>query len=400
MEAEKNVQLEVGLDEEQRPNRVRQRRISSPIVTYALLAVIFIIYAAMLYVGHGQVDRVALQFGDKENPLIWQGQWWRLITAIFLHGSLVHVSVNGLSLYWLGNQMERLYGARRYFLLFLFSGICGNLFSFLLQPAPSLGASGALFGLVGAGLVFPLRYPKLLSAKARKTILSQLVAITVLNLAISFAPGIDLWAHVGGLCGGGFLALFLMPSLLDNRPKSLIRERSLTFLTVVGCGLCLVAAALQWRVAMHERVPEALITYATDSQDPWWSFQAPATWKPHPSADRTTFVLVGPEGARFYLSNLIGISQMKALPMLWPNALPAHNVTVAGKPAWYATILHGAYQQDICLIRPYPKTFLRCVLVAPTKSYGKAHKTFLQVLQTFHFFHPPRTSNERKSPLP
>src|SRR5581483_6443175 len=105
---------------------------------------------------------------------------------------------NSLFLYCFGAQIETLYGWRKYLIIYLVAGVAGNLFSFLLSPGPSLGASGALFGLVGAGIVFPLRFRSLVPARARAEILRQLLTVVVVNLMIGFMPGshIDNWAHL------------------------------------------------------------------------------------------------------------------------------------------------------------------------------------------------------------
>jgi len=360
-----------------------------PWVTYALLVVIIAVYIAMLVVGHGNVDRVALLFGDKENDLIRQGQWWRLVTAIFLHGSWVHIGVNGFSLYWLGNQMERLYGRRRFFVLFIFSGICGNLLSFLKQPAPSLGASGALFGLIGAGIVFPIRYPKLISPKARKTILTQLIWITVLNLALSLAPGIDLWAHVGGLIGGGFLALFLMPALLDPRPVNLWRERALSVIALGMVMLCLLSAGLEWSVASKLSRQEILMTYAPSSQNPWWSFKVPRGWRPIALPQGTGVVLVSPQGEQLTVAERIGASPVQDFIALWPRGVQPQRGQVAGKPAWFAQLQSGNTHFDVCVVQPYTTAFVRLVLAAPSTMASKAQSDFLQILHTVEFHHQP-----------
>lgn len=362
---------------------------ATPWVTYTLLAVIIAVYIAMLVVGHGNVDRVALLFGDKEDDLIRQGQWWRLVTAIFLHGSWVHIGVNGLSLYWLGNQMERLYGRRRFFVLFIFSGICGNLLSFLKQPAPSLGASGALFGLIGAGIVFPIRYPKLISPKVRKAILTQLIWITVLNLALSLAPGIDLWAHVGGLIGGGFLALFLMPALLDPRPVNLWRERALSLITLGTVLLCLSSAGLEWRVAVKLPQQETQMTYAPSSQNPWWSLKVPKSWRPIALPQGAGVVLVSPQGEQLTVAERIGASPVQDFIALWPQGVQPQRGEVAGKPAWFAQLQSGNAHFDVCVVQPYTTSFVRLVLMAPSAMAPKAHNDFLQILKTMEFHHPP-----------
>ena len=144
---------------------------SKPIVTYSLLAIIWGVFFAMSAVSHWHIssfpDQVCDLFGDKQNSRIITGghlvQWWRFITPIFLHGGLLHICVNSFSLYIIGKQLEPFYGSRRYFLIFMAAGIAGVLASFRFSQNPSLGASGALFGLVGAGIVFPIRFRSLIA---------------------------------------------------------------------------------------------------------------------------------------------------------------------------------------------------------------------------------------------
>ena len=129
---------------------------------------------------------MAYLFGDKENDLIRAGQWWRLITPIFLHGGWGHLIANGLTLLMLGIPMERIYGPRKFFLIYMLAGITGNLFSFWFSTVPSLGASGALYGLMGAGLVFPLRFKERIDPRARKEILTQLGRAAIINIGNQF----------------------------------------------------------------------------------------------------------------------------------------------------------------------------------------------------------------------
>jgi len=108
----------------------------APVITYGLLVLITAIFVAMLIAGHGDVSTVALQFGAKQNALIRAGQYWRLVTPIFLHGNWVHLLVNGFSLLRLGAPMEQIYGRKKYLALFLFAGITGNVLSFELSALP------------------------------------------------------------------------------------------------------------------------------------------------------------------------------------------------------------------------------------------------------------------------
>jgi rhomboid protease GluP len=178
---------------------------SRPIVTYSLMALnigIFILQAA------GQAlfgfDLVA-ELGMKINELILQGQFWRLFTPMFLHGNILHIGFNMYALYIFGPGLERFYGHGRFGLLFLLSGIAGNVFSFMFSASPSLGSSTAIFGLLGAEGVFLYRNQKVLGGVARRA-LNNLIMIAIINLIIGLSPGIDNWGHLGGLLGGTIFA--------------------------------------------------------------------------------------------------------------------------------------------------------------------------------------------------
>ena len=110
-------------DEDQEPQRTPSQ---TPYVTYGMLGLIALIFALMYHFGGGDVSSVSLEFGAKDNELIRQGQWWRLVTPIFLHGNFVHLLVNSLSLWQLGGSLERIYGSRKFFLIYMGAGIAGN----------------------------------------------------------------------------------------------------------------------------------------------------------------------------------------------------------------------------------------------------------------------------------
>jgi membrane associated rhomboid family serine protease len=265
---------------EARRARRRSEREENPVpfVTYILLAIIIVLFYGMWLAGKGNPSLVARQFGSKENALIFEGQIWRLVTPIFLHGNLTHLLTNAISLYWFGTQLERFYGWRKFLLIYLFAGIVGNVVS-LLNPAPSLGASGALFGLIGAGLIFPLRFRALIPEKARNYILSQLLLITAINLGLGFSiPHVDNWAHMGGLVGGAFIALFLIPDGLEEKPPARIWNRILT--VVVTGSLLLVgwSAYAQWRWKEDFASPP-LREFGSERTNPWWSVRVPQRWR-------------------------------------------------------------------------------------------------------------------------
>jgi rhomboid protease GluP len=116
------------------------------------------------------------------------------------------------ALYVLGPGLERYFGHTRFLILYFLSGFAGNVASFMLSAAPSVGASTAIFGLIGAEAVFVYQNQKLFAGRARQ-ILQQIIMIAVINLLIGLSPGIDNWGHIGGLVGGTLFSWFGGPVL-------------------------------------------------------------------------------------------------------------------------------------------------------------------------------------------
>jgi membrane associated rhomboid family serine protease len=148
-------------------------------------------------IGYGiYPDGTAIGVGD--------GEWWRLITSTFLHGSLIHLGMNMLMLWWIGSPIEQAIGRGRFVMLYLVSGLAGSAGALVLtQPNRfTVGASGAIFGLLGAALVFERQRNYVLGGSA--------LSIIVLNLVLTFAvPNISIGGHVGGLAGGALAGLAL-----------------------------------------------------------------------------------------------------------------------------------------------------------------------------------------------
>jgi len=164
---------------------------------------------------------VLIAFGAKVNLLIAAGQFWRLVTANFLHVSLLHLAFNSYALWQLGPEVERLYGPRRFLVIYLLTGVFGATASYAWGGALSAGASGAIFGLVGVLLAYFLRHRALFGQRGR-AYLSNMLFIVVINLFIGFSsPGIDNWGHIGGLISGFLLGYGLVPHYaLRGDPQS------------------------------------------------------------------------------------------------------------------------------------------------------------------------------------
>jgi rhomboid protease GluP len=185
--------------------------VSKPYVTYTLIAVTVAIYLLQVLTQRFYGIDLPAQLGFKYGPAIRAGQLWRLVTPLFLHGSVLHIGFNMYALYAFGRGMESRFGRSRFLALYFLSGFAGNVISFVLTPEPSLGASTAIFGLLAAEGVFLYQNRAILRNQARSAI-SNLVYMAALNLLIGFSVnGVDNWGHIGGMLGGLLFAWFGAP---------------------------------------------------------------------------------------------------------------------------------------------------------------------------------------------
>ncbi|MGN1378943.1 MAG: rhomboid family intramembrane serine protease [Bacilli bacterium] len=169
-------------------------------VTYILMGLCFLMYLVTLIMG--ETNATYLVLGANYAPLVKNGQLFRLITYAFLHGGIIHLLVNMYSLFIVGRQVENNFGKIRLLIIYFISALTGGLLSALFSDSISIGASGAIFGLLGALLYFGLQFRLYLT----DALVSKIIPIIVLNLIIGFTvTGIDNACHIGGLIGG-FLA--------------------------------------------------------------------------------------------------------------------------------------------------------------------------------------------------
>lgn len=189
---------------------------AKPFCTYALMVLTIGVYLLQMagpylvqLTGFNQLgsDPVTA-LGLKVNDLIRQGQVWRLITPLFLHGSLLHIGFNMYALFLFGRGLESRLGHGRFLLLYFLGGFAGNVFSFLLTAANSLGASTAVFGLLAAEGAFLLQNRKILGPRAGRS-LANLLYMAAINLFLGFTvSGVDNFGHIGGMLGGLIFAWF------------------------------------------------------------------------------------------------------------------------------------------------------------------------------------------------
>ncbi|MDA0204021.1 MAG: rhomboid family intramembrane serine protease [Acidobacteria bacterium] len=206
--------------------------------TVILLAINFGLFIAMLLLnnklggdGSWTIGGQVLQaFGAKSRiQIVVYGEWWRLITAGFLHGSVLHILMNSWVLFDLGAQTERVFGTARYLVIYLLSSVGGFYLSYLMSYSPSVGSSAALAGLIGAMMAFAKR--------TNQSIIWSFYLRWVLILAVFglLIPGIDNYAHLGGLIAG-FLIGWVAASSQVNREIESLWKTAATVCCLVATG--------------------------------------------------------------------------------------------------------------------------------------------------------------------
>jgi rhomboid protease GluP len=195
---------------------------------------------------------LAVELGAKANDAIRAGQLWRFFTPMLLHGSILHIGFNMYALMAFGAGLERRYGHVRFLLLYILSGFAGTVFSFLFSSAYSIGASGAIFGLVAAEGIFLFQNRKLFGTRVRQA-LNNVIFVVAINLFLGLQPGIDNWGHLGGLMGGLIFAWFAGPrwevqGISPNLQVVDLREPRdiITAVAVVTIIFCTLAAIGMW----------------------------------------------------------------------------------------------------------------------------------------------------------
>jgi membrane associated rhomboid family serine protease len=182
-----------------------------------------------------------IAYGAKDNSLMLQGQYWRFIMPIFLHANALHIGLNMFNLVVLGVFLERLYGHLRFLLIYLLTGVIGVIASFYFAPQEiSVGASGAIFGLVGAYSIFVLVHRRAFPYGGIPALLWLLIIVT-LNLSIGFfVSNVDNYAHLGGLLSGCLLGWGFTPLYQSSADNVLVdkhtfkRRWPLAILTISG----------------------------------------------------------------------------------------------------------------------------------------------------------------------
>ncbi len=202
-----------------------------PIVTYIIMAICIVLFIMMeVFSGGSTNGSTLLKYGANLDVLVKEGEYYRLFTCMFLHIGIMHLACNMYSLYVVGREVESLFGKIKYIIIYVLSGIFGSIMSIAFtHNTISAGASGAIFGLLGALLYFGIHYRTYLGDAIKRSV----IPIIVINLLIGFfSEGIDLAAQIGGLVGGVLVAM--MVGIPDkSKTKDIINGTILTIIYLI-----------------------------------------------------------------------------------------------------------------------------------------------------------------------
>lgn len=196
-----NVDFKELMEKKQKENSILIKT-NKVRLTYALIFVNVAVWLLIkLYANIKGLDEGGLLtvFGAKENTLIMSGEYWRFLTPVFLHNGPMHLLLNSYSLFIIGTTVEKLLGRARFSFIYFIAGLMGSIASFMFSVYPGVGASGAIFGLMGALVYYGIEHPALF----RRSFGKSIILMIVINIAYGFSvTGIDNFAHIGGLIGG------------------------------------------------------------------------------------------------------------------------------------------------------------------------------------------------------
>ncbi len=203
-------------------------------LTYTIIVLNVIVYLISAFYSQSIVDmdiQVLVELGALYGPLtVLREEWWRLGTAMFLHGGMTHLLMNMFSLYLIGRGAEMYFDTKSYISIYIFSGLIGGLVSLYVHPASvGVGASGAIFGVFGALAGFFLAYRDKIATHS-KAFMKDFAIIIGINLVIGFSiESVDVSAHIGGLIVG-----FIGGFMLSKSPKLIVLYSSIMLLVTVA----------------------------------------------------------------------------------------------------------------------------------------------------------------------
>jgi rhomboid protease GluP len=210
-----------------RPEMLLSRRLDferrmdrAPRATLVIIGVLVAVFALEVAMDALDTPQTLVAMGALSRPAVVAGQYWRMITATLLHGSVGHLAGNAVALYILGMVCEHAFGRAQFVLLYAASAVAGSLLSTIASPGPSVGASGAIFGLQAAAIVLFRAHRDRLLVRDRRIGFVLLVWAAYSVISGIATPYIDNGAHVGGAIGGALVARRLHPVVLDWMPEA------------------------------------------------------------------------------------------------------------------------------------------------------------------------------------
>lgn len=236
-------------------------KMSKPIVSRVIMGVLLatflieVVYGVVRYGSwmtfSGANIYMLVDLGAKVNAYIAAGDVWRLFTATLLHDGILHLLFNLYALFALGPMLEAYIGPVRFACIYILGGLFGSLLSYAFSDSISVGASGAIFGIIGATTVYFFRYRDNFGAQG-KAILQNMVVVIIINLVFGLSSGyIDNWGHIGGLLGGALVAIGLVPRYqsptvvrLGEQPLEEVKRRQWETLWVVGCTIIFIGGVM------------------------------------------------------------------------------------------------------------------------------------------------------------
>jgi rhomboid protease GluP len=187
---------------------------AAPAITLSLTVINAVIFFITVLNGALQSEQAIIAAGALAREPVLQGQIWRLVTAMFLHGSIEHLFGNVVGLFIVGMAAEHAYGKFGMMGIYFLSGLLGSAFSIMTKPGPGVGASGAIFGLLGAMIIFFVRYRDYFHLRDKR-VGNVLLGWAVYSIVTAqFIPFIDNAAHIGGLIGGALAGYWVTPRII------------------------------------------------------------------------------------------------------------------------------------------------------------------------------------------
>jgi len=248
-----------------------------PIVTWWIVAAIVLAFALTEWVGSSSDGFTLIRLGANMPDLVKHGEWWRLMTSVFLHVDWIHLFFNACACYIFGVFVERAIGRMQMLTVFLVSGFGGSIASALFSVAPiSAGASGAAFGLLGAATMITLRFRAMFPPRLRRILIINFLFIAFMNLAYGYVePRIDNLAHGGGLAAGLLAGCFVA-----RFGRAGIRKRFVSLVGVATIALLAASAALGITNAMDGGYPQgSILMKHHEHPSGEWSVNIPAFWR-------------------------------------------------------------------------------------------------------------------------